>query len=216
MNDYKYILFDWNGTLIDDLQMNIDIENHLLSQRNLPLLPSIEFYLENFGFPIRNFYELCGFDFSKESYFDIAEEYGEEYKKRMKSTNLFCDVVGALEALKESGYKLVIMSATEHNTLVSQVDYYGISGYFEKVIGNENKLGKSKVQAALDWFTKQSINAEDVLFVGDTVHDSETAKAIGCDCFLVARGHNSKRRLEETGCEVFETLKEIEERLCKK
>lgn len=213
MNRYKYILFDWNGTLIDDLQMNIDIENHLLSKRKLPLLESKDFYLENFGFPIKAFYELCGFDFEKESYFDIAEEYFLEYKKRMKETKLFFDVLPTLESLKSKGYKLVIMSATEHNTLISQVEFYGISEYFEKIIGNENKLGKSKVQAALDWFEKQNIKSEEVLFIGDTVHDSETAAAIGCDCFLVPRGHNSKRRLEETGSEVLASLEEITKRL---
>ena len=215
MSDFKYILFDWNGTLIDDLQMNLDIEDYLLSKRNLPLLESKEFYLENFGFPIKDFYELCGFDFKKESYSEIAEEYGIEYKKRIKDTKLFDDVIPSLEKLKNSGYKLLIVSATEHNTLVSQVESYGIGEYFEKVIGTENNLGKSKVQAALDWFGKQNIKSENVIFVGDTVHDSETAKAIGCECFLVPRGHNSKRRLEKTGAQIFSSLEEISGRLCK-
>lgn len=215
MSDFKYIIFDWNGTLIDDLQMNLDIEDYLLSERNLPHPLSKEFYLENFGFPIKDFYELCGFDFQKESYFDIAEEYRAEYKKRMKDTKLFEDVIPMLENLKKSGYKLLIVSATEQSVLISQVESYGIYGYFDKVIGIENNLGKSKVQAALDWFSQQNIHSENVLFVGDTVHDSETAKAIGCECFLVPRGHNSRRRLEETGAQIFSSLEEISERLCK-
>lgn len=214
MSDFKYIVFDWNGTLIDDLQMNLDIEDFLLSERNLPHPLSKEFYLENFGFPIKDFYALCGFDFQKESYFDIAEEYRAEYKKRMDDTRLFDDVVSTLENLKRSGYKLLIVSATEQNVLISQVENYGISEYFEKVIGIENNLGKSKVQAALDWFGQQDINSENVLFVGDTVHDSETAKAIGCECFLIPRGHNSRQRLEKTGAQIFSSLEEISERLC--
>ena len=79
MKDYSYYLFDWNGTLLDDRGINIEIENLLLSRRGLPQLPSEVYYLKNFGFPIIDFYISLGFDFEKESYEAVAVEYAEEF-----------------------------------------------------------------------------------------------------------------------------------------
>lgn len=214
MRRYKYILWDWNGTLIDDLQMNLDIEKFLLSERGLPLLGTDkEFYLENFGFPIIDFYKLCGFDFQKESYQSVAIEYAEEYKKRIGSVKLFDDVIETLDTLGAHGFRQVIISATEHELLVKQVKSFGIADKFEKILGAENNLGFSKVQSALNWFRENNIDASEAVFIGDTTHDYETAQAIGCDCFLVATGHNSKRRLTATGCEVFTSLSKVLNRL---
>lgn len=209
MKEYSYYLFDWNGTLLDDVQINIEIENLLLSRRGLSALASKEYYLQNFGFPIIDFYTSLGFDFEKESYKAVAVEYAEEYEKRLSSAPLFEDVIKVLETLEEKGKKLVIISATEHELLNAQVRQYGIDGYFSSVLGIENNLGKSKVERALQWLCEENASPEDTLFIGDTEHDYETAKAIGCDCVLIPRGHNSRERLLKTGAEVKESLKEI-------
>ena len=209
MKNYSYYLFDWNGTLLDDLQINMEIENLLLSRRGLPGLPSKEYYLQKFGFPIIDFYTEIGFDFDKESYKDVAVEYAAEYEKRISSAPLFEDVIPVLEELKKNGKKLVIISATEHNLLNEQVKRYGIENCFSSILGIENNLGKSKVDRAKMWLSLENASPEDTLFIGDTVHDFETAKAIGCDCVLIPRGHNSENRLRKTGAEVKSTLKEI-------
>lgn len=209
MKNYSYYLFDWNGTLLDDLNINIEIENLLLRRRGLSELPSKEYYLSNFGFPIIDFYTAIGFDFKKESYKDVASEYAKEYEKRISVAPLFEDVIPVLEELKNKGKKLVIISATEHKLLNSQVKNYGIENYFSSVLGIENNLGKSKVERALQWLSDENASPEDTLFIGDTVHDYETAKAIGCDCVLIPRGHNSEKRLKETASQVKSSLKEI-------
>lgn len=209
MKNYSYYLFDWNGTLLDDLNINIEIENLLLRRRGLPELPSKEYYLQSFGFPIIDFYTEIGFDFEKESYTDVATEYAVAYEKRIVTAPLFEDVIPVLEELKRADKKLVIISATEHNLLNEQVKRYGIEGCFSSVLGIENNLGKSKVERALQWLSEENASPEDTLFIGDTVHDYETAKAIGCDCVLIPRGHNSEKRLKETGAEVKLTLREI-------
>ena len=215
MGKYDYVLWDWNGTLLDDLQMNIEIENCLLKRRGLQKFGSKEFYLNEFGFPIIDFYIKLGFDFTKESYADVADEYFEEYEKRLPSANVFPDALPVIELLRKDGIKNVIISATEHELLKKQMATFGIEDKFESVLGSEDNLGKSKVSVAIDWMKENSVDASRAVFIGDTTHDYETAKAIGCECFFVCRGHNSKERLTETGCEVFENLREVYERLMK-
>ena len=215
MRRYDYVLWDWNGTLLDDLQLNLEIENYLLAERGLEKLGSKEFYLKEFGFPIIDFYIKIGFDFTKESYADVADEYAEEYKKRLPDAKLFSDALPVIDLLRKNGISNVIISATEHELLKKQVSAFNIEDKFETVLGSENNLGKSKVSVALDWMKQNSVDPQRLAFIGDTTHDFETARAIGCECFFVCRGHNSKQRLMETGCEVFNNLSEVYERLMK-
>lgn len=215
MKKYTYVLWDWNGTLIDDLQMNIDLENSMLRERGLAPLPSKEFYLENFDFPILDFYYLIGYTFENESYEEVAEIYAAEYERRLETTSLFPDAKRVLYTLSKNGFTQVIISATEQNMLLSQVDRYGISGYFESVLGTNNKLGQSKVQTALSWLKQNGIDPKTAVFIGDTLHDLETARAIGCDCILTSRGHFSKKRLLTAGVPVADSLDEVLERLMK-
>ena len=216
MKNYSYVLWDWNGTLIDDLQMNIDLENSMLRQRNHPPLPSKEFYLENFDFPILDFYHLIGYTFENETYEEVAEIYAAEYEKRLATTSLFPDAENVLDALSKSGSRQVIISATEQNMLLSQIERYGISKYFESILGTDNKLGQSKVQTALSWLRENEIDPKTAVFIGDTLHDLETAKALGCDCILTSRGHFSKNRLLSAGVPVADSLDEVLEMLVKK
>lgn len=216
MKKYDFVLFDYNGTLIDDVDLNIKIENELLKRRNLTALGTKEFYLENFDFPIKSFYEKLGFDFSKESYDDICVEYAALYDKALESAKLFDDVLPCIKELKSQGKKLVIISAAEDKSLKMQTDKFGITPYFETVLGSQNMYGKTKIDTAHFWLEKEGADADKTVFIGDTVHDAETAESLGCDCFLVSRGHNSVERLKSTGCEVFENLKAVTKRLTEK
>ena len=211
---YDYILWDWNGTLLDDLELNLSVENTLLTRRGLSTLASRAFYLEHFGFPIQQFYEKVGFDFKKESYAAVSEEYVALYEAGLSGAALFDDVLPALTRLSSCGVRQGIISASEHDRLVEEVRRFEIADRFICILGSENNLGKSKVHVALDWLRQNAVDPATVAFVGDTIHDKETADALGCDCFFVARGHNARHRLEATGCPVFDSIAALSERLC--
>ena len=210
---YRYVLWDWNGTLLDDLDLNLEVENCLLARRGLQKMGSKAFYLAHFGFPIIEFYERLGFDFQKEPYEAVADEYIEEYTRRLPQAGLFPDTIRTLETLRENGMRQVIISASQKELLQRQVSQFGIGGFFDAVLGSEDNLGKSKVDAALDWLKKEGISPKEAAFIGDTTHDFETAAALGCDCFFVCRGHNDKDRLLRTGCAVFDDFEALCERL---
>ena len=178
MKRYDTILWDWNGTLLDDLALNLKVENRLLARRGLTQMGSKEVYLAHFGFPIIRFYERLGFDFSKERYTDVADEYMDE-----------------------------------QTLLLQQVQEFGIDPYFEAVLGSSDNLGQSKVDTALSFLRAHALDPARTAFIGDTTHDYETAAALGCDCFFVSRGHNSRARLLDTGCPVYDSLSDLCERL---
>lgn len=213
MKSFDFVLWDWNGTLLNDLEMNLEIVDVLLSKHSIKTEVSREFYLNNFGFPVSRFYEKMGFDLSKHEFLSLADEYDEEYLKRLRKTELFENTRATLAALSSAGVHQAVISATEHERLVSQVKGYGIEEYFDAVLGTKNHFGNGKTDVAKEWLKNSGADPKRTVFIGDTLHDFECSKAIGCACFLIARGHNSKEKLLESGCEVFDDISQIKTRV---
>ena len=73
----KLLVWDWNGTILDDMELTYAIENEMLRARGLTEIPDRAFYLDNFGFPIREYYIKLGYDFSVYPYEALAAEFHE-------------------------------------------------------------------------------------------------------------------------------------------
>ena len=204
-------VWDFNGTMLDDVEAGIQAVNVLLKERGLPTVPSREAYLAVFGFPIRDYYVRLGFDFEKEPYEVVAPLWVEQYLIWVKKAKLFDDVRWAIERLSACGVRQIVLSATERKMLVSQLADLGLSACFEEVLGLDNIHAASKLALAEEWRARNS-HAR-VLFVGDTDHDVETANAMGAECALVARGHQSAERLAALGVPVFSSLRSLVESL---
>lgn len=206
---YKYIMWDWNGTILDDLKVNFDTVNQLLLNRNKKPMKSVEHYREIFGFPVVDFYRRAGFDLENEQFKDIAREYVFEYDERFYEAEIFEDAYGLIKELKDKGIRQMILSATQESFLEKQVRFHDMDYLFTDILGARDVYAKSKVDVALRWTTENNIDPVDVLFVGDTTHDYTVAQNIGCDCVLIARGHQSYDKLCATGAKVLESIEEL-------
>ena len=200
----EYCIWDFNGTLLDDVEAGIRSVNTLLRERGLPVIPSTEAYRDLFGFPIREYYQRLGFDFSREPYEVVAPLWVALYLENVKESRLYWDVRDTLEALRRRGIRQVVLSATQREMLLDQLRELEIDDYFEEVLGLDNIHAASKLSLAEDWRARHPGAA--AILIGDTDHDVETACTLGARCLLVARGHQSAPRLQETGAEVFNSL----------
>ena len=88
-------------------------------------------------------------------------------------------------------------------------DSYGIDKYFCRIIGLDNHYAESKIERGKKWIAELNLNPRVVLLIGDTIHDYDVSKHMGCDCLLVANGHHSYKRLASLGADVISTLQEI-------
>lgn len=213
MSCYKHIMWDWNGTILDDLKINFEIENTLLKNRGLKEMKSIEEYHGIFTFPIIKFYEKMGFDLENERFEDIARDYTYEYEKRFHEAEIFEDAESTIRHFRFLGINQLILSMTENKWLFSQVAFHGIDHLFSDILGTGDIYAKSKVAIAQKWMAENGAEGKDVLFVGDTTHDFEVSEKIGCDCVLIARGHNPKASLIKTGATVLDSIEELREYL---
>ena len=212
MKKYDHVIWDFNGTLLDDVETGIRSVNTLLVERGLATVDSVEHYRRVFRFPIIDYYRSLGFDFDKEPYEVLAPKWVELYLENVKTAALYGDVIQTLEFIRSQGISQTVLSATELSMLKGQLSSLGIDGYFEEVLGLDNIHAGSKLNLAYDWRQKHS--KERVLFIGDTDHDAVTASALEADCVLVCRGHQSKEHLLTTGAMVTDDLCMIQNMLC--
>ena len=73
------VIWDWNGTLLDDVDACVQAINLLLEPRGLAPMTRARYHRE-FTFPVRRYYDTMGFDFSAETFDDVAVEYHQAYE----------------------------------------------------------------------------------------------------------------------------------------
>lgn len=208
----KTIIWDFNGTLLDDMQVCIDCMNIMLKERSLPVL-DLKRYREIFTFPVRDYYLSLGFDFQKESFEIPAHQFIDLYRENLHFAPLQTDAVETLEYFEQLHFQQVILSAMEQEFLVDTLKSKGILKYFDKVAGIKNHLGEGKLEKAKELIAFLGRKPGEICLVGDTVHDHEVARGSGIACILIAQGHQSYERLKALDCIVLEDMKLLTARL---
>lgn len=195
---YKNVVWDWNGTLLDDVQISVDTINRMLRKKRLDEL-TVEKYKAIFGFPVKEYYEGIGYDFNRDDWEAISLDFVDTYGELSKDVVLTSGVNSVLSGLKECGVRQYVLSALQEDLLEEMLERFGIRNYFEGVCGSDNIYADGKVARGERMLQVYPIDPRETLMVGDTLHDAEVAEALGFDIRLYAGGHNSAERLREKG-----------------
>ncbi len=201
----EHVIWDWNGTLLDDSELCVEIMNGMLDRRGMPTL-TLEAYRAAFTFPVREYYERLGFDFSVEPFEQLGIEFIDNYESRRHESRLQSDALRLLEHARSLGKAQSILSAYTHDTLVELIESHDLSHFFDHTVGLDNIYAGSKIETGLRLMDSLAHDRDKVLLVGDTLHDVEVAEEMGIRCILIAHGHQSRERLEASGVPVLETL----------
>lgn len=204
---YRQIVWDWNGTLLDDVQASVNAINVLLAERHLPTIDPVR-YRECFGFPVRNYYLALGFRLEREDWNALARRYHDLYLAD-PTIRLWPEAVPVLRTCHASGLGMSILSAAEQSILDRMLEDAGVTDWFDRIHGVDNLDGRSKVDIGHALMQRIPCPAAQVLLVGDTLHDHEVAAALGCACVLISHGHQSHTRLLQSGCPVLKRLADL-------
>ena len=205
---YKHIIWDWNGTLLNDVLLSVDIINKILTERNLKPL-SEEKYKDIFTFPVKEYYQAAGIDLGKFSFEELGKEWINEYDIRRSEADLHKGVVEVLEFIRSKKIGQSILSAYSQDALEDVVNQFNLKKYFTYLVGLDHIYATSKIGLGKKLMKILNHESADVLLIGDTIHDFKVAREIGADCILVANGHQSSRRLLTCGVPVQNNLDEI-------
>ena len=205
---YQHIIWDWNGTLLNDGWLFVDIMNSILQKRKMKTI-TLEKYRQIFGFPVKEYYIKLGFDLEKESFEVCGLEFINEYEKRRYDAKLYPEVTSLLSQLQRMGIGHSILSAQHQTLLDDLVQYYNIQHHFTQIIGLDNHYAHSKTQNGINLIKKLHLEPDNILMIGDTDHDYEVSQTLGIDCVLLSQGHHSPDRLLKTGTMIFPNLNDM-------
>ncbi|MBO5290265.1 MAG: HAD hydrolase-like protein [Clostridia bacterium] len=205
---YSHIFWDFNGTIIDDVGNALQCVNDMLERKGRQPI-TLDDYYTYVETPIIGFYRHIlppdELDFQ-----DISRQYHSDYARHINETGLAEGAYELLHKLKAMGVHQYIITANILSEAEELIEKFGISACFDKILGAENTLAESKIDRAKVFFKELNINRNDAILIGDTLHDLETANALGIDCVLVSYGHQGRRLLEEHNAFTVNSLKDVE------
>lgn len=207
LSEMNTLIWDWNGTLLDDVNANVEVINKMLLKRNLPLL-ELNRYKDIFCFPVKQFHIRIGIDLDKESIEEVSAEYMKLYKSYESSLELNADVLFILDWINSKNINQYILSAAGKEDLLRMLDRFHLTDKFKGIYGSENICATGKIGIGQKLIKDNSLNPDKTLIIGDTLHDAEVAKTLGVNYILYAGGHNSYDLLKSEP-EIITSLKDI-------
>ncbi|MEZ4501452.1 MAG: HAD hydrolase-like protein [Dehalococcoidia bacterium] len=202
---YDHVIWDWNGTLLDDVVLAAGIVHQMLLRRGLGTL-EVERHRQLFTHPVRDYYEAAGFNLERDAFEVLTTEFHEEYLRRWRECTLREHATEAIVALSSRGTSQSVLSAAEQRMLEDGTSHFGLTATMRTIAGLDDFHAVSKVERGRALLATLEVDPARVLLVGDTGHDHEVAAAIGVDVALIEDGHATSERLRATGAPVFASL----------
>lgn len=210
----RHVIWDWNGTLLDDAWLCVEVMNALLSEHGLPPMDEAR-YQAIFRFPVVDYYRELGFDFERTPFEQVGTAFIHGYQARQHECELQDGAHDVFEALKAKGISMSVLSASQQSRLEAQAKHLGVTGKFVKLVGLDHHYADGKLELGRQWLAELGHAPSDVLLIGDTDHDLHVAQTLGMQCLVVPSGHQSAERLEQAGARIVASLKEIASLLSK-
>jgi phosphoglycolate phosphatase len=206
---YQHIIWDWNGTIIDDVKLCVLILNEALLYSKKPLI-TVSQYKKSFCFPVNLFYKKIGLPSSGTSYEALNTFFISKYKNNFTKCTLHSGIKSVLIKNNKFGVNQSVLSAGKDSDVNEFVRYFDLNKYFSIVsgVGNIRATGKREISKA--HLNTIASDPNKIVLIGDTVHDFEIADYLGIDCVLFCNGHNSKNVLQTKTLHVIDSYKALE------
>ena len=205
---YEHIIWDWNGTLVNDAELCVAIVNQILNDYEIMPVDRA-YYLDKFSFPVSEYYKSLGLPSCGPEYQNISQRFIEEYRKNHHLCKLQQNSIKMLGHIKECGVSQSVLSAGNIADVLDFINYHKLSDFFTIISGVYHTHATGKSDIALTHLNQIQASISKILLIGDTLHDFEIATDLEVDCILYSKGHNSESRLLEVSNSVINDLEEL-------
>ena len=201
-----HLVWDWNGTLLNDLNLVVTATNaSLTSLGGTPT--TAEEHRRDFRRPVIDYYaQTLGRSLTSEDFAKLDEVFHRTYALGLPECALAADAVTALTSWQGSQS---LLSMWFHTELVPTVERYGLAAHFRRVDGlRDARGGGHKAPHLVAHLEALGLTGPDCLLIGDSLDDAEAAASVGARCVLYAGGFTDLDRLNAVGVPVAATLTE--------
>lgn len=206
----KHIIWDFNGTLLNDTQLSLDVDNNVFEKLGIPAI-TLDDYRNNMTMPVRDFYPTVGVDYSVHSYETIARLWLDEFNQKAVGVGLVSGALDAIRFFHSQGRSQSVLSASYEPSLRKQCEALGLTPYMADISGLEDESASKKTEIGRRQLRELGLEGRDVVLIGDMLTDAHLAEDLGADCILVSWGHNDLKRLLSSGLPVARDFGELEE-----
>ncbi|WUH90391.1 HAD hydrolase-like protein [Streptomyces sp. NBC_00433] len=200
-----HIVWDWNGTLKDDLAEMVLAMNVTLAALNSPPIDRAA-YQNLHCVPIRDFYARILKRPLADAEWALAEQ---TYLKhiRTRPVQLRAGAAFLLGTLFRLGYRQSLLSLSPHDVLAAEAATAGVTGFFERIDGRRGS-DTGKTRALADHLARlpRPVAPQRVVVIGDTLDDASAAHAAGAHAVLFTGGLQHPDLLTGSGLPVAGTL----------
>jgi phosphoglycolate phosphatase-like HAD superfamily hydrolase len=202
----KHLVWDWNGTLLDDLHLVVSSTNVAFAAVGGRDVDSDE-HRRTFRRPVADFYaEMLGRAIDAEEFGRLDRIFHDAYRLGLTDVTLAADAQAAIKTWPGSQS---LLSMWFHHELVPAVEGYGLAGMFARIDGLRAELGGGFKAAHLAaHLAELGVEGRDVVMIGDSLDDADAAEAVGGHAVLYTGGFTDPARLRESGRPVADTLVE--------
>ncbi|RUL93785.1 MULTISPECIES: HAD family hydrolase [Micromonospora] len=201
-----HLVWDWNGTLLDDLSLVVACTNAVFTREGGPTVTAEE-HRVRFRRPIADYYaEVLGRAVDDEAFGRLDRIFHDAYRLGLTSCELAHDAVDAMAAWPGSQS---LLSMWFHDELVPAIQTYGLTGRFARVDGLRASVGGDrKAESLVRHLAELGVDGRSVVLIGDSLDDADAARAVGGRAVLYAGGFTDRARLIASGHPVADTLTE--------
>lgn len=207
MSRFDCVIWDWNGTLIDDAHIACGAVNDILDDLGRKNIDMDDYYhLMRDG--MDHYYDYLFYP-EKAPFDKLAVWFSKYYDERVKKAALHDGADKVLKALKKMGIMQSVVSSSHKDKVRRDVSAFGIDMYFDEILGADDYLVGSKTERAKLYLEKKGISPGRTLFVGDMTHDRDTAAGVGAEYVIIPKGHQSAALLESKGLRLISDITDV-------
>ena len=201
-----HLVWDWNGTLLDDTALVVAATNATLAGLGAPAV-SVDDHRRGFFRPVAEYYAvLLGRPVPPEDFALLDETFHVVYRDGLDGAGLAPDAHAAISAWRGTQS---LLSMFFHDDLVALVRRRGLEPLLGRVDGLRAVVGGGpKAPHLAAHLAALAVPADEVVLVADTVDDVEAARSVGAAIVLYAGGITDEDRLRATGAPVVSSLLE--------
>ncbi|MEH0935893.1 HAD family hydrolase [Micromonospora psammae] len=199
-----HLVWDWNGTLLNDLDLVVEATNIAFASVGGPSVTTDE-HRVRFRRPIADYYaEMLGRAVDAEAFGELDRIFHEAYRSRLTTCALADDATAAIAAWPGSQS---LLSMWFHDELVPTVHTYGLTPHFSRVDGLRATVGGG---FKAEWLEKHlaelGLDGRQVVLIGDSLDDAHAAESVGASCVLYTGGLSDPARLRASTHPTADTL----------